>query len=386
MYAAIRRNPSKKNPPTRFKDFYEQYYELIGENVWQHYYTRSFLLQSATARFWRLPDLRDLPDLYWYRDHLSESEARVAGPLTKLLYWANNVNATYWRQPILSREKMIEIALATLEQTIEKQRSDHHNLEPFSVTQARYWLKRMGLYDDRARCGEQSIFSLYPISEEIADDWVDVLGWKHSYTSETWHSKEARTTFIETDVKGYQRSLYTGPNPRAEISQPHGLDFARGWTPEIGSEEEILFLATVAYEELAHYPDPADLDLKRRSHILMAILCVALGRDSKDEEIALASVKRRIIAAGRLDDEEAAELWVLQVMLILRPYVCGFQIGLSTGSASVRQKAEGRRQLLRQILIDNGQLFGRYKHASRPFAGSAFGLKPGQGRRVLQMR
>lgn len=326
MYAAIKGTPNRKTDFKNFAEFYSIHEGLIGKHVWQQYYSRPFLLQAATACYWRLPDLRDLPDLYWYRDHLSDPEAQASGPLTKLLYWANNVVATYWRQPLLSTDRMLEIALATLEETIDRQRTHPRNLEPYSLTQEKHWLNRLGLHRDREQYGNEQVSALYSISENIADDEVDVLEWKYDYTPETWHSEEARTAFVRSDLGKHEATRYRGPGARGwDNPQPHSLDFARGWTSEIGSEEEVLFLATVAYGELADLSNFDDLDFLHRSHILMGILCAALERASDDREIALANVKRRIIAAGRLDDEEAAELWVSQVMTIMQPYLRAFR-------------------------------------------------------------
>lgn len=44
-----------------FDDYCTDFGELLTQDVWKEYYSLEFLLQPATARFWRLPNLRDLP-------------------------------------------------------------------------------------------------------------------------------------------------------------------------------------------------------------------------------------------------------------------------------------------------------------------------------------
>lgn len=44
-----------------FDDYYADFGDLLTQDAWKQYYSREFLLQPATARLWRLPNLRDLP-------------------------------------------------------------------------------------------------------------------------------------------------------------------------------------------------------------------------------------------------------------------------------------------------------------------------------------
>ncbi|KAL2812124.1 hypothetical protein BDW59DRAFT_177033 [Aspergillus cavernicola] len=48
--------------PDDFHFFYTTYHTLLYFSVWCSYYSPVFLTQHTTACFYRLPDLRDLPD------------------------------------------------------------------------------------------------------------------------------------------------------------------------------------------------------------------------------------------------------------------------------------------------------------------------------------
>ncbi|KAL4944053.1 hypothetical protein BDV06DRAFT_210536 [Aspergillus oleicola] len=48
--------------PDEFDTFYTDHHALLHPSAWRAYYSEPFLKQNTTARFYRLPDLQDLPD------------------------------------------------------------------------------------------------------------------------------------------------------------------------------------------------------------------------------------------------------------------------------------------------------------------------------------
>jgi hypothetical protein len=68
--------------------------------------------------------------------------------------------------------------------------------------------------------------------------------WETHYSPERWHSAEARKIYLEPDLDGTREGeiMWCG--------MPDGGIGAyarwRGWEPELGSEEEVAFLAAVA--------------------------------------------------------------------------------------------------------------------------------------------
>ncbi|UQC84182.1 uncharacterized protein CLUP02_09678 [Colletotrichum lupini] len=76
------------------------------------------------------------------------------------------------------------------------------------------------------------------------------------------------------------------------------LNDARGWEPEVGSEEEVAFLAAVMMKETEGI-DMKGLDLGVRSHILLGVMCSAFDVD-KGQQVE--EVERRL--DGQSDVEE----------------------------------------------------------------------------------
>lgn len=68
-----------------FESFCSQHRELVGQDAWRQYYPPSFLAQEAPARFYRLPNLRDLPDS---NDPLANPRNKGVGHFAKLPRWA----------------------------------------------------------------------------------------------------------------------------------------------------------------------------------------------------------------------------------------------------------------------------------------------------------
>lgn len=346
-----------------FDKFYARHHELLDESAWRHYYSSSFLTQSSTHRFWRLPDLKDLPDS---DDQTGLHREKGPGRANKLPYWAHNVVQTYHRQPLLSTPKMVEIALQTLKQSILRLQANNVSVESYSETQARFWLEHLHLNRGRSEPRGYGENALYYVSEYIPAGRIDVLSWQKFYTAHRWLSAEGRTTFLAPDADG---SEYHVLKPDNEFQGGNDtIECYRGWTPEIGSEEEIDFLASVAIEELRHVTDLGALDYVHRSHMLMAILRIAEADDQAD---ATTTLGREFLKTTRFEDSFAAEEWINQALDIMRPYVRHWteeHVALGTDTRN-------RMTLLGRILLENGQLFGRYKFATENFEGSIFELR-----------
>jgi len=129
----------------------------------------------------------------------------------------------------------------------------------------------------------------------------------------------------------------------------------RGWEEEVGSEEEVEFLAAVAVEEIAGLGlegmDMDELDLSIRSHILIAAMQAAV-KDGQERECFLGELERRMVQKGRIGKKRAGR-WAREALGIMEPYVCVWQ-GVWPG-------AEERGEMLRRILVENGQLFARWR-------------------------
>jgi hypothetical protein len=130
----------------------------------------------------------------------------------------------------------------------------------------------------------------------------------------------------------------------------------RGWQEEIGSEEEVEFLAAVAMEETAGLGAGAikmdELDCSIRSHILLAVMQAALVNNMQEREHFLGELERRMVRKGRIDKERAGR-WVGEALEIMVPYVRVWQ--------GQWPDTEERGEMLRRILVENPLLFARWK-------------------------
>jgi hypothetical protein len=138
----------------------------------------------------------------------------------------------------------------------------------------------------------------------------------------------------------------------------------RGWEEEVGSEEEVEFLAAVAVEEIAGLGlegmDMDELDLSIRSHILIAAMQAAV-KDGQERECFLGELERRMVQKGRISKERAGR-WAKEALGVMEPYVRIWQ-GVWPG-------AEERGEMMRRILVENAQLFARWRvsHLSKQFS------------------
>ncbi|KAJ4417664.1 hypothetical protein N0V82_006025 [Gnomoniopsis sp. IMI 355080] len=330
-----------------FDEFYSAHHELLSEGAWQNYYSSSLLAQPTSARFYRLPDLQDLPDA---SDPLTQPRQKGnVGHLTKLPRWAHNVVRTRRRQPSLPVETLTQIALETLQQTIARLRNDHPDVQPYSETQARFWLKYMKIDTPPGEVSKEEAWNPNDFSISVAQGAFDMWAWEAHYSRERWEvvSIDAPAP-LEPDLDG------TRPSEVSWCGWPDGgvgvQARSRGWEPEVGSEEEVAFLAAVAVKETEGV-DMRELDYQKWSHVLLGVMRAAFEA-GKGQQQAEEEVKQRMVAAG-WTDETRAKKWIQEAMAVTKPYVRKMNVWPASDG--------GRPELLRQILAENGQLFARWK-------------------------
>jgi hypothetical protein len=132
----------------------------------------------------------------------------------------------------------------------------------------------------------------------------------------------------------------------------------RGWEEEGGSEEEVEFLAAVAVEETVGLGlegmEMDELDLSSRSHILLAVMQAAV-KDRQERECLLGGLERRMVQKGRIGEGRAGR-WAREASAIMEPYVRIWQ--------RERPGAGESGKMLRRILMENAQLFARWRVSS----------------------
>ncbi|KAL4741919.1 hypothetical protein BDV11DRAFT_212518 [Aspergillus similis] len=331
---------------------------------WRAYYSEPFLKQNTTARFYRLPDLQDLPDSDSPLD-LPRERSHVGGG--KLPRWAYNVARTYLRQPSLPLATLTDIALSTLEATIDRLRKAHPSVRPYSETQARFWLEYMVARYSGARtrsegpsrdAWDENCFGI-----SAAQGLYDVYEWEGKYSVQLWEASWEQSGVVEPDVEeGIWKSevMWCGwPD-----GGTGGYAWGRGWEGELGSEEEIELLAAVVVEEIIGV-GLDNLDLAVRSHILLGVMQAAVKTGLEREDL-LQKLETGMVQSGRIGEERAG-LWLREALKVMEPYVRIWE--------GVWPDAEEREKMLRRILVENGQLFARWK-ASPHLKEFSFGLGP----------
>jgi hypothetical protein len=343
-----------------FGPFYAKYCELLHADVWKEYYTPSFLAKGAT---WRLPHLRDLTDS---SDQLGGVRRSGIGHHVKLPRWAFLVRTTQLRQQTLSQEVLKELAISTLKETIERQRRENPEIAPYSETQARFWLEYFQKHFQPNSPPGKPHASLWSFLQTwgtlVGQGYYDVREWERHYTRQRWESLSSKV--LEPDLDGSRKSEVQWCGwPDGGVSAVVSM---MGREEELGSEEEVDFLAAVAVKEVEAVDGDEGMDYAMRSHMLLGCLHAVY---ETDREVYVEELKRRIVEGGRLDEKDV-EPWVESVLEVMEPYAAE---GAATAQRPV--DAAGWRELFRLVLVENGQLFARWKKSGRP-QDLPFALKP----------
>lgn len=341
-----------------FDVIYAQHRALLHEDVWREYYTPAFLREETTARFYRLPDLRDLPGTTSDIDHPQQDGA---GHFGKLPRWAHLVVRTHWRKPEFPVEVLAEIATATLRRSIARlqQENPAAAIQPYSETQAYFWLNTMGLFSDYKPGAKQVWDPPWPFGAEIAVGERDLWAWERHYSPALWASSAAAAARLEPDRDGTARRPAHGPG------WPDGFGvvveaWSSGWDPEVGSAEEVAFLTGVALRETEALLADTVLtpDFAIRSHILLGVLRVACEADAERREESLGRLRRAVVEAGRLEDEASASEWIRRAVDIADKYARQLD-------GAWPDDAEATARVLGKMLGENGQLFWQWTPRKR---------------------
>ncbi|KAJ5414362.1 hypothetical protein N7509_000989 [Penicillium cosmopolitanum] len=323
-----------------FPTFYTAHHALLHSSVWRSYYSTHFLTQRTTACFYRLPDLQDLPDSS--SPLCQPCRNPVSAHVLKRPRWAYTVGCTRCRQPFLSFETLTAVALSTLE--------FNPSAAPDSESHARFWLDYFTFNISRSYLGkiipwEEWMPNCFGIS--VAQGKYDIHRLEAEYLAQV-----SGEEIVEGDGESEQVMWCGLPDGGIGVQARW-----RGWEEEIGSEEEVKFLAAVAVEETVGLGlglegiEMDELDLSIRSHILLAVMHAAV-KDREEKERFLGELERQMVQKGIIGKERAGS-WIREALGIMEPYVCVWQ-GVWPGE-------EERGEMLRRILVENAQLFARWR-------------------------
>ncbi len=345
--------------PSDFPAFYAAHADLLHPAAWRAYYTPAFLAHPTTTRFYRLPNLQDLPDSSSPVGEPRPGLPAAAGPhATKLPRWAYSVARTRCRQPSsLPPGTFTRLALRTLEATTARLRATHPSAPPYSETQARFWLKHMTLGSPGPSGSGSTKEAWGPnrFGVLVAQGGIDVFAWEERYSARLWEASAAAGREVaEPDLElggTWKSSVQWCGMPDGGIGVQA---WCRGWEEEVGSEEEVEFLAAVAVEETAGV-GVGELDFAMRSHMVLGVMRAAI-MEGEEREVLLEETERGMAGKGRIGEDRAGR-WLREVLAVVEPYVRMWE-GVWPGT-------EERGEVLRRILAENGQLFARWQVSPR---------------------
>ena len=360
-----------------FDAFYTAHHALLHPTAWRSYYSTAFLAQPATARFYRMPDLQDLPDssspLCLPRDD------PVSEHVLKIPRWAYTVGRTRYRQPLLPFDTITRIALRTLDAVLTRLHAAHPSSPPFSESHACFWLNEY--YEPPIAEPKQETLPTDTKTQLQGEEkkippslgsTSDLSPRKHNREAQGPHHFGLNVASGLYDIHSveaqYLAQVSSGKVVEREPSKPEfywcGIPdggtavqaVERGWQEEIGSEEEVEFLAAVAADEIAGVGagviEMDELDCSIRSHILLAVMQAALLENMQERERFLGDLEGRMVRKGRIGGERAGK-WVRGALEVMLPYVRVWQ--------GEWPDTEERGEMLRRILVENPLLFARWK-------------------------
>lgn len=121
--------------PEQTDEYLADFREHFTADIWKEYYSLDYLLHSSSARYWRPPNLRDLPSA---GDPIGQLRQKPIGCHIRLPRWAFNVNSTLTRQTELPENTVVQIALGTLRDVTARLREKYPQVPTYSETQARF--------------------------------------------------------------------------------------------------------------------------------------------------------------------------------------------------------------------------------------------------------
>lgn len=183
----------------------------------------------------------------------------------------------------------------------------------------------------------------------VAQGALDVYAWGAQYSAQRWEASGAGKEVAEPDVdSGWESQVEWCGEPDGGVGVQA---WWRGWEPEVGSEEEVEFLAAVAVEETAGV-EVGQLDYAVRSHVLLGVMRAAVA-GGRERDVFLEELERGMVGKGRIGEGRAGR-WLREALGVVEPYVRIWE-GVWPDTE------EERGEVLRRILVENGQLFARWK-------------------------
>ena len=227
---------------------------LLKQNLWRDYYSESLILSPQSERYYRLPDLKSLPDPNVSLAHRCPSSSQCSYS-ERIPRFAFAVVCTYLATN-LDRQWVIKQATSALQSTTMSIRAKCSAMPPYSETQTMYWICRVhkllcsviSKLDSKANVkGTNSESSLKTLSfggfRAIVP--LDCNDWTSHYSITLWNSVAARAMALPPDIRPLPIASRALPNLTMDkILHAERVDKVIGLSPELPSDQELaLYLA-----------------------------------------------------------------------------------------------------------------------------------------------
>jgi ubiquitin carboxyl-terminal hydrolase L3 len=181
--------------------------ELMYGGLWKHWYTKDLMMSLEAKMYWRLPDLQTLPNIIVRTGERQQHNGDLGGEEPdRLMSFAFSVVQLHTSSNV-RRGWLVEQSLAILQTTTMRRRAQDTSLQPYSETQAYFWIQivhaALSAYKERLQHDDTAIDALSRLSfsrfRRLFD--LDTNLWRDHYTPTRWESVNARGSFVLPDLK-----------------------------------------------------------------------------------------------------------------------------------------------------------------------------------------
>ncbi|KIW04489.1 hypothetical protein, variant [Verruconis gallopava] len=234
---------------------------LMNTGLWKEYYTKDLMMSPASRYYWRLPDLRALPDLMnGTKAHMAHERYSCQENQTRLLRFAFAVVGQYMSTDI-RRDWFIKQTLATLQTITIRLRAHNSSIPAYSETHAYFWIRivhaALASNDTSAKETSKEIsvarmnFSRFSTLFDIKDTL-----WERFYTPMLWEAIEARMTFVSPDLQPLPDIITCPSMSPHPVSQKETDDVLMAvFEPEVPPAEELAVNSIVLIDEVRRMSD-----------------------------------------------------------------------------------------------------------------------------------
>lgn len=292
--------------------------EMMDPGLPFAYYSKSKLVSAEARASWILPEKKELP--FYPPPGMRQPEIRETQAdyvPEHLIDFALDVTKQVLYSKI-RRGAILKQALPELERSIIRMRNDGEPVAPFSQTQAYFWLQFVHATVAAFRLDEKQgskVAEWMSLSVYVKVFAVTGLEWKRHYTSNKWHSIQARMRFQPPDIKPLPNVLEVRmpmtPSQRCHMLA-EGDSFKSTLAPQIPETEDLEIMVAAALDEASWSDILAETEVATSHGEYLNNLYEILGNDTS-ENMAERMEEALLIESKTAVGVTARNFWVQQI-------------------------------------------------------------------------